>query len=217
MMDLDDAAAWARQHKAAVIGVGAAAVLALLYLRHRAKTHTASDTAGSTGATVNGAGDYLIPYSNSSDPTGQSTDNGAGTLANAITGLTTTLNGLSAPRSTEPVNSAAPHPLDAHQLHMLHVKNKGVKPPLDAHQLHMLHVKNKGIKTRPPSIPKPPTGAHSGQTAQPGGAVSTGPRPVVVVHHRPHRPPTRPTAAAPLAPPRRYAIVPPPSLPERPY
>jgi len=221
-MNVDDAAQWARTHKTATIGAGAAALLALLWLHHRAKTHTASDTAGMTGATVNGAGDYLVPYSNTSDPTGATSD---GNLATAITGLTTALSGLTIPRSTDPTGgqpSTGSKPrLSAHQLHVLHLKHQKTqakkpapKPaPLSAHQLHLLHmqhVHNKGLRTPAPSATATPTGAHSGQTSTTGGATSTGaPSPGVT---RPRRTIRRiPLPPGTPAPP--YGVMGPPTPP----
>jgi hypothetical protein len=223
-MNLDDAAAWARTHKALAAGAGAAALLALLYLHHRAKTNTT--TAGTTGATVNGAGDYLVPYSNTSDPTGMSTDNGAGTLANAITGLTTTLGGLTIPRSTDPtavaakpkttVKATAKAGLSPHAEHLAaiaHAQHLARTAPhlLTNHQKHLLHLeylKSKGLAAPAPKAPKTPTGAHSGQTAKPGGATSTGPAPAT--------PPTPPVPTRRSSPLRRNYPIPLPPPPQVP-
>lgn len=227
-MNLDDAAAWARNHKAVAISGGVAALLALLWLHHRSKTNaaTASDTAGATGATVNGAGDYLVPFSNTSDPTGMSSDNG--NLATAITGLTTALAGLTIPRSTDPTggqpSTGSKPPLSAHQLHLRHLQHqkaakkptpKPAPKPLSAHELHVQHtqhVHNTGIKSPAPSATKTPTGAHSGQTATPGGATSTG-SPSPGTTRRvvpPRRPAFIPTIGHPALDPHRPVTVQPP-------
>jgi len=244
-MNLDDAIDYARNHKAAT-GIAAGTVILLgLWLHHRSKTLTASDTAGTTGATVNGAGDYLVPY-NTSDPAGMSNGD-TSNLATAINGLTTTLGGLTFPRSTDPTTTTRPA-VSAHRAHQIADANRKARaarakklapPAVSAHRAHQIadanrkaraaraheiavaNRRNRALHAKKPSATQTPTGAHSGQTATPGGATSTGtpvpvvmpPRPSWYLHRRRFPVPTNPvTTPTPIMSRRLPIVISPPPI-----
>jgi LysM repeat protein len=88
-----DVKQWIADHKAVSAGIIGGTILIglLLYARSKRNGQTASATDSSTGGTVPGGGQYLVPYDGTADYAG---GGDGGDLTGAVTGLTSVLQQL---------------------------------------------------------------------------------------------------------------------------